>query len=74
MPTRRNRISTDIQGAASSLVTKLEPSPGDDGNYRIVRAIGQGGMGRLPADRADGEIDGGWRSSCSVPTATVPDG
>src|SRR5215475_9302099 len=37
-----------IQGAASSLLTGLEPSPGDViGSYRIIRAIGMGGMGSV---------------------------
>jgi tetratricopeptide (TPR) repeat protein/tRNA A-37 threonylcarbamoyl transferase component Bud32 len=48
-----------IQGVASSLITGLEPQPGDViGSYRIVKPIGQGGMGRVYlAERADGEIE-----------------
>jgi tetratricopeptide (TPR) repeat protein/predicted Ser/Thr protein kinase len=48
-----------IQGAASSLLTRLEPRPGDTiGSYRIVQSIGLGGMGSVYlAERADGEIE-----------------
>jgi serine/threonine-protein kinase len=47
-----------IRGVASSLLTKLEPSPGDTiGSYRIIKAIGLGGMGSVYlAERADGKI------------------
>jgi tRNA A-37 threonylcarbamoyl transferase component Bud32/tetratricopeptide (TPR) repeat protein len=47
-----------VQAVASSLVRKLEPSPGDIlASYRIVMPIGKGGMGNVYlAERADGEI------------------
>jgi len=48
-----------IQGVATSLLTRLEPSPGDIiGSYRIIRPIGHGGMGSVYlAERSDGEIE-----------------
>jgi tetratricopeptide (TPR) repeat protein/predicted Ser/Thr protein kinase len=48
-----------VQGAAYSLFNELEPSPGDViGTYRIIQAIGHGGMGSVYlAERRDGEIE-----------------
>src|SRR5579885_357096 len=48
-----------IQGAASSLLKKLDLSPGDViGSYRILGTIGHGGMGSVYlAERADGELE-----------------
>ena len=48
-----------VQGAAHSLLKELGPSPGDViGTYRIIQAIGHGGMGSVYlAERRDGEIE-----------------
>jgi serine/threonine protein kinase len=47
-----------VQGVAFALRSRHEPVPGDHiGSYRIVSAIGLGGMGSVYlAERADGEI------------------